>query len=414
MVTLRAGERDAMQVNAFVSSAIPRRALDDLNWLRGLAAVAVLSGHLRSVFFLESTRNGSMLARAAYFATGLGHQAVIVFFTLSGFFIGTTVVGTSREGTWSWSQYTLRRLTRLYVVLLPALLLTAAWDSLGLSLFGRDGIYGARLGAPLLSLPDVAQSLNARVLLGNLVFLQDLTVVPFGSNAPLWSLSYEFWAYWTFPLLFRAAYGTAAVPTRVLCGLVGVAAVVSLGGNFRLYFSIWVLGALVATGWNLRRFATTSPAVGALAAGLFSMALFAGQDRALHRPAIEDFLLGAATAALIAVRLAVAEGEHGEAQAGEAAGDDAWSRAYSRHGAVLAGVSYTLYATHFPVVAFFQAWLVGSRRWTPDPARVAFAVLLGLGIITIYSYPVSRLTEAHTDEVRRRLERSRGRPPETS
>jgi peptidoglycan/LPS O-acetylase OafA/YrhL len=414
VVTLGAGQKNAMQVNAFVSSAIPRRALDDLNWLRGLAAVAVLSGHVRSLFFLESTQKSSTLGRAAYFATGLGHQAVIVFFTLSGFFIGTSVVGTGRNGTWSWSQYTLRRLTRLYVVLLPALLLTAAWDSLGVTLFGLDGIYGGRLGAPWLRLPDVAQSLDATVLLGNLAFLQDLAVVPFGSNGPLWSLSYEFWAYCTFPLLFRAAIGNAVTPIRVLSALAGTAAVVLLGGAFRLYFSIWVLGAIVAIGWNVRQFATKSPLVGALAAGLFTMAVFVGSQGKLRRPSIEDFALGAATAVFIAGRLAVAAGELDENRNSERAGDDVWSRAYSRYGAVLAGFSYTLYATHYPVVTFFQGWLVGGRRWTPDPARVAFAVLFGLGVMAFYAYPLSRLTEAHTDEVRRRLERSRGRPPATS
>jgi peptidoglycan/LPS O-acetylase OafA/YrhL len=402
-----------MHVNAFVSSAIPRQALDDLNWLRGLAAVAVLAGHIRSLFFLELKGTSSQLARATYFATGLGHQAVIVFFTLSGFFIGTAVVGTSRAGTWSWTQYILRRLTRLYVVLLPALLLTAGWDSLGLSLFGTGGIYGARIGGTWLRIPDVEQSLNARVLLGNLAFLQDLAVVPFGSNGPLWSLSYEFWAYWTFPLLFRAAYGSSTAPIRVLCGLAAVAAVVLLGGDFRLYFSIWVLGAVVAIAWSLRPFTTKNPLVGALAAGVFTMALFAGRMGALHRPAVADIALGASTAILIAARLAIAAGERDEAATAETA-TDAWSRAYARWGAVLAGFSYSLYATHYPAITFFQAWLVGSRRWTADPARVAFAVLFGLGLIAIYAYPVSRLTEARTDEVRRLLPLRRGRPPATT
>ena len=414
MTTATAAEANAMHVNAFVSAAVPRRALDDLNWLLGLAAVAVLAGHVRGTFFIELPRDGSPIGEAVYFATGLGHQAVIVFFVLSGFFIGTTIVGTSRAKTWSWRQYTMRRLTRLYIVLIPALLLTAVWDSLGVALFGFDGIYGAHHGALGLRLPDVSQSLNLPVFLGNLAFLQDLVVVPFGSNGPLWSLSYEFWSYVTFPLLFRAARGDAPAPLRALLLAAGVAAIVLLGSPFQLYFSIWALGALVAIGWNLRPVATKNSAVGGVAAGLFTMALFVARTGVLQRPSVEDFALGAATAVLIAVRLAVAAGEQPGDQTRDGANDDAWSRTYARGGALLAGFSYTLYATHYPVVTFFQAWLVGNLRFTPDPGHVALAVSLGIGIIALYGYPLSRLTEAHTDEVRARLERTRGRPAATA
>ena len=71
------------------------------------------------------------LDRLFYFATGLGHQAVVVFFVLSGYLVGGSVLTAYQSGRWSWAAYALRRLTRLWVVLLPALIITLAVDGLG-------------------------------------------------------------------------------------------------------------------------------------------------------------------------------------------------------------------------------------------------------------------------------------------
>ena len=46
------------------------------------------------------------------------------FFVLSGFFISASVIKDCRAKRWSWSGYAASRCTRLYVVLLPGLLLT--------------------------------------------------------------------------------------------------------------------------------------------------------------------------------------------------------------------------------------------------------------------------------------------------
>jgi peptidoglycan/LPS O-acetylase OafA/YrhL len=388
-----------MHVNRAVATTIPARALDDLNWMRALAAVNVLAGHVRGSFFVELPSKASLFARGAYLLTGFGHQAVIVFFVLSGFFIGTSVVATTRDGTWSWQRFALRRFTRLYVVLLPALALTAAWDSVGLSLFGMKGIYIGQINAPYLTLPDLRETFTLKVLLGNVAFLQELFVPPFGSNGPLWSLSYEFWAYLAFPLLFRAALGGSSVSVRTASAAAGVALFFVLGGKFPFYFSIWSLGALVAIGFNFRPMSVRSPVVSVAATAIFTMALLVARGQLLHRRLLEDFLLGAATALFVAVRLAVASGDQAQ--------NDAVSRAYTRWGDVLAGFSYTLYATHYPVVSFFQAALVGDHRWTPSPSRDLIALAVGVAIIALYVYPVARLTEARTDVVRRWLERRR-------
>jgi peptidoglycan/LPS O-acetylase OafA/YrhL len=86
-----------------------------------------------------------------YLATGLGHQAVMAFFVLSGFLVGGTVVSRAECGQWSWIDYAITRMTRLWMVLLPALLLTAFWDNLGIGItrssFYDGGMDGANCEA---------------------------------------------------------------------------------------------------------------------------------------------------------------------------------------------------------------------------------------------------------------------------
>src|SRR5579871_6819595 len=99
-----------------------------LDALRGFAALSVLLNHWRGAFFADysSLAHQNPLMAAAYVASGLGHQWVIVFFVMSGYLVGGSVIRSVTEGRWSWSSYLLARLTRLYVVLLPALLLGGA------------------------------------------------------------------------------------------------------------------------------------------------------------------------------------------------------------------------------------------------------------------------------------------------
>jgi peptidoglycan/LPS O-acetylase OafA/YrhL len=64
---------------------------------------------------------------------------VIVFFVLSGFLVGGSVIKAHRQGQWRWTGYLSRRLSRLWIVIVPALLLTLFWDSIGLRGPGSAG-----------------------------------------------------------------------------------------------------------------------------------------------------------------------------------------------------------------------------------------------------------------------------------
>ena len=98
-----------------------------LDLVRGLAALTVLAGHLRSALIINyesysSVNEPGILLKIFYFTTGLGHEAVVIFFILSGFFVGGSIIKNLNE--FNFLIYTINRLTRLWVVLIPALILT--------------------------------------------------------------------------------------------------------------------------------------------------------------------------------------------------------------------------------------------------------------------------------------------------
>jgi peptidoglycan/LPS O-acetylase OafA/YrhL len=147
-----------------------------LDWLRFLAAVAVLVAHTRSntwTKFGELDDSARTLASVFFFAiTRGGHQAVLLFFVLSGYLIGGKVIEQCLAKRFSPAHYAIDRLTRLWVPMLPVLVLT-----LGVEWFITGQL-------PLL-----------RGLL-HLVGWQAVSPnYALTTNEPLWTLAYEGWLY---------------------------------------------------------------------------------------------------------------------------------------------------------------------------------------------------------------------------
>jgi peptidoglycan/LPS O-acetylase OafA/YrhL len=174
-------------------------------------------GHLRGFLFVDfwELERVGYLTRMFYFATGLGHQAVMVFFVLSGYFVGGSVLSGLGKGSFTWRGYGAARLTRLWMVLLPALLLTLGMDLLGQQ--WNAGAYAGGLNERFMSGPtaSVPAAHDWLTFLGNLGFVQTVSVPVYGSNGPLWSLANEFWYYVMFPLAAVAAVRFSGVTGRV-------------------------------------------------------------------------------------------------------------------------------------------------------------------------------------------------------
>lgn len=374
------------------AGALPPRAVptaaryQHLDALRGAAALAVCGGHLRHFLFVEwaDVQAPTLATKLFYALTALGHAAVMIFFVLSGYLVGGSVWQQISVGRWSWKKYAVRRLARLWVVLGPALLLTAGWDTLGKALGGTGGYAGeffsAHSSGPS---PGLPANHTWTAALGNFFFLQTIATDVFGSNGPLWSLANEFWYYVLFPLAVWAVKGAGfrAVSLGLLAALLWF-----LPGALVQAGAIWLLGVAA---YLLSRHAPMAARLNrhSVAAGLVVLLLISLAGHVAHRWYGADGFIGLWFALLlpwIVLR-------------------PAWGGRWAAFAQTSGDLSYTLYLTHFPFLAFLL-WSGGTPlRLQPDAAGLAIFLALGLATL-VYAVAVWWLFERNTDVLRNRLE----------
>lgn len=380
-------------MNAVAAAAASGTRNAGLDGLRALAALAVVAGHIRSFWFVdwEHLTLRTSTDYAFYFLTGLGHQAVIVFFVLSGYFVGGSVLGQILGSRWSTTQYVLRRLVRLEVVLLPALLLTLFWDHWGVAAAHGAG-YDGRFAALLHSGPaaDMPLRHDFASFAGNAAFLMTVSTAVYGSNGPLWSLANEFWYYTLFPL--GCAVALAPGGWRVVAGAALAAIASRLPRDILEYGAIWLLGVAAwgAAGHAARRQWSASGAVFGLALAAPLPVLVAGRGGWLAPGFAADCVLGIACAVAVAA-LATRRGR----------GKATWLTVTAHRAA---DASYTLYLVHFPWLAFLWFTLAAPTRMTPGPASLAWFTALLAGAC-LYAAGVWYCFERNTDAVRRWIAR---------
>jgi peptidoglycan/LPS O-acetylase OafA/YrhL len=363
-----------------------------LDALRGFAAFCVVLNHLRDALFVDydAIARHNPFTAAAYLASGLGRQSVMVFFVLSGYLVGGSVLRSVRKGSWSWRAYLLARLSRLYVVLLPALLLGGALDWLGMHMPGTEDVYSGNSGMHALAF-NVHRVLTWQMLAANALFLPTIRlpggtpflVLPFGSNRALWSLSYEFSYYLAFPfLVFLLARGQSWRMRILSC--LGLLILGWLAGmNIVLLGLTWLMGALIDI---LPPFPARGRWARGLAIVLALVLLGAGLVESKLLGSIpSDLVLGLAVTALIWVTLHCAT---------------APLPAFYVHLARRAAhTSYTLYLVHLPLLIFLKAWLHLPRAYPGWHAYLVAAAVLAA--IVLYAQLLYEAFEKNTDRVRR-------------
>lgn len=363
-----------------------------LDALRGFAAFSVLLNHWRDAFFVEYPKlpHRNPLDAVFYFATGLGHQWVIVFFVLSGYLVGGSVLRSVDGGRWSWRSYLLARLTRLYVALLPALLLGGTLDWVGMHLPGTAWVYTGQSGMRAL-VTNVHSTLTFPIFIANGLFLQTIALpgmngrsVPlFGSNGVLWSLSNEFWYYMAFPILVFLFSRGRSWRMRAACALGLLLWGWFVGPGIVLLGISWLMGAIIAITPSISA-NRVSMRILAIVAAVVTMG--GGLVLAkMHDTSIAfDLVLGAAVTALIWVTLCC--------------GTSPLPTAYVRVSRRAARSSYTLYLVHLPLIIFLKASLHIDRAapgWNMMLIRVA--ILLG---VVVYAQLVYEVFEKNTDRIR--------------
>ena len=98
---------------------------------------------------------------------------------------------------------------------------------------------------------DCAHS-SVNVFLGNLFFLQSIYFPSFGSDMPLWSLSYEFWYYLLFPILLLVLVPSSPAAKRLAYALAGLAIILMVGKDITLLFLVWLAGAGIGLVHDMR------------------------------------------------------------------------------------------------------------------------------------------------------------------
>ena len=185
-----------------------------ISLLRGLAALQVAAAHLRAEVFpgLRELADPPLAYQLLAFCTAFAHQAVVVFFLISGWLVGGSLLDKFGQPG-ALRNYAIDRATRLWAVLVPALLLMLA--------------IGAIVGTvdPARADLSAANDYSIASFAGNLAGLQTVLVEPYAGNYALWSLSNETWYYVQFPLLLLAfAAGTRASRLAAATALVAIAA----------------------------------------------------------------------------------------------------------------------------------------------------------------------------------------------
>lgn len=221
--------------------------IDTCRWL---AALAVLFTHVNNRFLikiLSLPHEQRTLPHYAYaLLSGFGHQAVVVFFVISGLLVGGSFLEESKQADKPLNvlltSYMLKRLVRLWTVLIPALALIALLDNAGIRFFNgvENGIYAG-------------EDFTATAFFCNAAFLQTAACSQFGTDGALWSLYNEFWYYVLWPLVLFACMPLLASWKRGLCAVFAVALLAGLtwfqfvGSSFAPYFAIWLLGVWATT-----------------------------------------------------------------------------------------------------------------------------------------------------------------------
>lgn len=181
-----------------------------LNLIRFLAALLVFLSHVK------------IFTKGIWQIAGLGHEAVVIFFVLSGFVISFVTFGKKED----CRAYVVNRLSRIYSVALPAILLTLFLYYLGHWIN-----------------PDAFARLDERLIdpflttLAALFFVNQSWVgITVFSNMPYWSLGYE--------VLYYVFFGILVFTQGIKRNTLLLILLLIMGPSVVLYLPIWFMGGV--------------------------------------------------------------------------------------------------------------------------------------------------------------------------
>lgn len=337
----------------------------------------VVVQHCRSLVIKDYSPSSHGLAKFLYALTGFSHQAVVIFFVISGYLVGGKAVRLWRESRvteLAAKKFVIDRFSRIFIVLWPVLAITAF-----VALVAPDAriLHDSHWS---IGLADVRGSTTPGSWASHVVLLNELAAPGVEWNRSLWSLTFE-WTYYMIaaamllavirrPSRFAIAIGAYAI------GLIVLSAIAR--PQLLAMFPFWIAGAIASQVRRLRAPWLTIP--------LFFVALLAARIDVLRWP--QDAFVAFATALLVA---------------------DNWFREKQPLpglGYELASFSFSLYALHMPIVLLALSTIqsAGLLQTRMDPGLHGYALVLGLSALAYaVAWGFAQVTERQTDRLRKIL-----------
>lgn len=305
---------------------------DNLAGIRGVAALVVLFSHMVQVHFLRFVGLHTPLHHVSSITS---EYAVVVFFILSGYLIAHTLeANIERNGKLRLDVYAAARIERLYPPFIYAvgvsLVAFLIMDTFGLP--ARSGSLG--LPGDLYTAREIVHCPSGEIKRA-IFMLQGMLEI----NGPLWSLYMEVKLYMLFACALALISSGRSIVSKVILAIAFyyvVKAGLTLNPGFAAYAVIWLIGALAYYVWNARSGWRDRVliCVVLIAAAEFWVVLKGGAP--LWMIAREMLIAVVIAWLLFKLRVRVLGSQR------------------------LADCSYSLYATHFPVLLLAQSLLIST------------------------------------------------------
>jgi peptidoglycan/LPS O-acetylase OafA/YrhL len=360
-----------------------------LNAVRFSAAGFVVLQHVRQLLFLEWHKlpdiDKNIFVKIFYLLSSFGYPSVIIFFVLSGFLVGGSVIYDIKGNTFSFHEYFIRRFIRIYIVLIPALVIGGILDFWGYSCFNQTGLYTE--GRKIINW-NIHEHSNIITFIQNIFNLQTITAPVYGSNGPLWSLANEFWYYVLFPLLYCACRPIFKIYDRVIITVLIAFILILLYPIVLSYMVFWILGVAIRfISKSFIRSSWLSLILVFMAMTIDSITIYDGSILARY---LQDLFVAITIANYI---LSLMYNEK--------------LCKFEKCKIInkLSEFSYSLYLFHFPILVFICAICSQfgniSLDMSPDKVVSYLFLVIIIVILYLYSFGFYQITEKYTSSVRR-------------
>ena len=371
-----------------VQAKPPTSSVALLSHLRWLAAFIVVCSHVtESILNIGAVGpstpylNTQLDMRPVLGFTGYAQSAVVVFFVLSGFLVGGKLLGLLKTDAieQDWRVFLVDRFSRIFVVLIPCLLLTAIVLA-GLLSLVPDAHFVQGVDWALGRVQPLQTDVSLQRWAASAVMLNELLAPTLDTNSPLWSLSYE-WSYYIIGLaLVLLVRRVPSTPAIVAIGYGVVLLGLSLVNQPNVLFESlsWIAGVAARVAFNHRVLRGRLLQVAGVGAVVVAVVL-------THRYSLPSPCLGLAVAFLVA--------HPGWRTMHFGAGIGEW----------LANFSYSLYCVHFPLLLGIMGIMVATgslpHRLEATPSNMAITAAIVV-LLAALAWLFAGLTERHTAKVR--------------